>query len=137
MTSKKERIETESQEKVSSSCRCSGQLLSARSFGAIVITKPFNDLNIHDQFRIYTLNPDVVKSWAGPELQVDQITACASQSVPPSADIRLLYNVNEFRIRRTPNRQYDYSRGLNELWWVENDSGNELMATTDLWKHAP
>lgn len=109
---------------------------SPRTFGAIIVTRPHFDQHRLNHFRVYTINPGIIKSWLGPSGS-RRLNECVPTCEPPADDIRLLYNVNEVRIRLTPQRQKNSSRGGADLVWTEAGSGNEILISSDLWASVP
>ena len=114
------------------------QLIEPRSFGAIIISRPFYSLNEISKYRVYTVNPSVVKSWVGssPDETV-KLSNCLIDSTLPDSDVRVLYNVNEFRVRIPPCRQQNTIRGSADLMWTEQGSGNDFIVFSDLWGAKP
>lgn len=108
-----------------------------RTFGAIIVTKPFTNVTRTDYFRTYTINPSVVKTWLDSNPCHNRLAKSVTGCRIGQEDVRVIYNVNEFRVRIAPDRQPPATRGINELWWLENESGNEFHLTTDLWTRSP
>ena len=105
-------------------------------FGAIIITRPWFYNNEKSKYRVYTLNPGIVKSWLGPpESQVSLLSSVVPNSGVPSSEIRLLYDVQDFRVKvpETMVLQATSRRGLAEMQWKESFSGNEFAVKTTIW----
>ena len=108
------------------------------SFGAVIITRPFFSQNELDKYRVYTINPGIVKSWVGsPHEESARFNSCVPETHLPDSDVRLLYHVNELRVRIPPMRQRSSTRGSAELTWLEKDSGNEFVIFSNLWGNRP
>jgi hypothetical protein len=107
-----------------------------RAFGAVIITRPFFSLSEMDKYRVYTINPGIVRSWMGPpKAAAKKFLACIPETQGPDSDVRLLYNVNEFRVRSSPARQQYPKRGFADLSWTEQSSGNEFIVFSELWNN--
>ena len=103
-----------------------------------IITRPFFSQNELDKYRVYTINPGIVKSWVGsPHEESARFNSCVPETHLPDSDVRLLYHVNELRVRIPPMRQRSSTRGSAELTWLEKDSGNEFVIFSNLWGNRP
>jgi len=107
-------------------------------FGAIIVTQPYLDPARFDEFRVYTINPIVVKKWIGPHPNIARIVNCVVEDYRlPAEDVKTISNVNELKIRMDPDKLPYPERGLSELWWKEKESGNDFSWTADLWASTP
>jgi hypothetical protein len=112
-----------------------------KPFGAIVITRPqFLSMQDHS-FRVYTLNPEVVASYAKGSA-VEKMWLTFTEPPPKDSrvreDIRVINNVNELRVRSTnPNGSFNKPKGTSENWWIESESGNEFYISSDMWTRIP
>jgi len=114
--------------------RTGGTFGCTKPFGAIIITRPQFAIPQLSIFRVYTINPGIVKSYLGPTPSVQTLIKCTT-AADSTSDIRLLYNVNELRIRNSSISTH--SKGVAELWWTEAESGNEFLLAADAWTQAP
>lgn len=101
-----------------------------KPFGAIIISRS-EYLNCMDTYKAYIMNPEVIKSYANKTSAIGLLQLIESAASPNS---RILDCVNEIRIRNT-NMQLVQNR-FNESssqWWLESQSGNEFIISSDLW----
>lgn len=107
-----------------------------RPFGAVIITRPYFAMSEMDSYRVYTINPGLVKSWVGsPSHSAKRFSSCVPEATTPGSDVRLFYNVNELRVRIAPSRQHFPLRGSADMAWTEKESGNEFVILSDLWNN--
>ena len=110
-------------------------LADNKPFGALIITRPYLDPDHANQFRVYVINPPIIKAWAAPNPNLILLGSVLND-YRPSQDIKVLHNTNSLKVRVSPDRQL-YCKGLSDSWWVENGSGNEFVTTADLWANTP
>jgi len=108
--------------------------IAPKSFGAIVISRPYFSTRELNKFRIYTVNPGIVQSWFRDGRNAEErIKECIPDKNLPDSDVRLLYNVNELRVRTPTQLVRSTTNGSADLSWIETGSGNEFLIQSDLW----
>jgi len=107
-----------------------------KPFGATIITRPQFLSMQDDNFRVYTLNPEIIKSYTK-DTTIEKALIPFLEP-PHRGDIRILQDVNEVRIRNTSSQvSLGRPKGTCENWWMENESGNEFFVVSDMWKRVP
>ena len=111
---------------------------SIKTFGAILITRAIKmeDQLSQEKFRGYVVNPEIVRSWLGPTLNLETLVTHIPNRNDPAEDIRFIYNANQLRVRTIPQQEPDWGKGVSELWWKDKESRNEFSIFTDLWSYA-
>lgn len=103
---------------------------SPKAFGIILVTRPVDELS---PFKTYMINPDIVKTWLSPEVEIEQLIKKTKSSNSSNEEMKLIYNANEVSVRNKFSQANFDPTGVSELWWTENKSGNEFFVSTDLW----
>ena len=103
---------------------------SPKAFGIILVTRPIDEIS---PFKTYMINPDIVKTWLSPEIEIEQLVRKAKSSNSLNEEMKFIYNANEVSIRNKFSQASFDPTGVSELWWTEKKSGNEFFVSTDLW----